>query len=594
MNLIILFLTILSLPLSHSAKPLQHDNLTQSPPGSHKHLIAALDYGTFKGSYSKEFNITYYQKIPFAAPPTGQNRFRAPQPPLNLTALHGAQYIYNSSQPFDMCPQRTVNGSEDCLYLALYSRPWFPNQPFRSVVIVFYGGGFIRGSASFSTLPPSAYPVLNVSSQNDLLFIYPNYRTNAFGFLAGKQIMEDYPFSDTNVGLLDQRAAIRWAKKYAAQFGGDRDDISIWGQSAGGGSVLAQVIGDQEFDQPVDSVQGGMKEKEKGKGGQLFKAALASSPYWPKTYSATSPEAQWIYDTLVNRTGCGAPTEQPAAVFDNNTLSCLKSLPVQSILTAAEYIAASHTYTTSSYTFAPVIDGRFLPRTLTQAISSLFLNSETILATYNTHEGENFLPPLLHGDDQEPPPLEGSVAFTIWLTGFLPDLTAQDLKAVKMMYPDTTETMANNYSSVTTLRAGLIYRDVVLACPAYWLTTGAAAASSSSDSDTGGGGGWLAEYTISPAKHAGEVNWWNTPNQQQQTNPLVYKGFVGAFASFFATGDPNKRKLTSPETPGIPKLNDEEDEEEFIIQSDGFTTAKITSLKKRCDFWTRLAPRIPI
>ncbi|KAK4215976.1 carboxylesterase [Rhypophila decipiens] len=580
MNLLILFLTILSLPLSHSAKPPQHDNITQSLPGSHNHvrssitpaasraddnqeaqLIAALDYGTFKGSYSKEFNITYYQKIPFAAPPTGQNRFRAPQPPLNLAALHGAQYIYNASQPFDMCPQRTVNGSEDCLYLALYSRPWFQHkktsqssQSLRPVVIVFYGGGFIRGSASFSTLPPSAYPALNVSSENDLVFIYPNYRTNAFGFLAGKQIMDDYPFSDTNVGLLDQRAAIRWAKKYVAQFGGDPDDISIWGQSAGGGSVLAQVIGDHEFDQPVDSVQGG---KEKGKGG-LFKA-LTSSPYWPKTYSATSPEAQWIYDTLVNRTVCGAPTEQPAnAVFDNNTLSCLKSLPVQSILTAAEYIASSHTYTTSSYTFAPVIDGRFLPRTLTQAISSSLFNSETILATYNTHEGENFLPPLLlHDDDQQDPP-EGSVAFTTWLTGFLPNLMTQDLKAVKMMYPETTtETMVKNSSSVPTVRAGLIYRDVVLACPAYWLT-GAAAASSSSSSDG------------------------------------VYKGFVGAFASFFATGDPNKRKLTSPETPGIPKLNDDEKDEEFVIQSDGFTTAKITSLKKRCDFWTRLAPRIPI
>ncbi|KAM7206673.1 carboxylesterase [Rhypophila sp. PSN 637] len=554
-------------------------------------LIAALDYGTFKGSYSKEFNITYYQKIPFAAPPTGQNRFRAPQSPLNLTALHGAQYIYNSSQPFDMCPQRSSNGSEDCLYLALYSRPWFPTQSLRPVVIVFYGGGFIRGSASFSTLPPSAYPVLNVSSKNDLLFIYPNYRTNAFGFLAGKQIMDDYPFSDTNVGLLDQRAAIRWAKKYAAQFGGDPEDISIWGQSAGGGSVLAQVIGDQEFDQPtsMDSVQGGGNMKEKG----LFKAALASSPYWPKTYSATSPEAQWIYDTLVNRTGCAAPTEQPAAVVDN-TPSCLKSLPVQSILTAAEYIASSHTYTTSSYTFAPVIDGRFLPRTLTQAISSLLLNSETILATYNTHEGENFLPPLLHDAEEESaqPPASESISFTTWLRDFLPDLTEQNIANVKDIYPPegSTETMAN-YSSVTTVRAGLIYRDVVLACPAYWLTTGAAASSSSSSA--GGGGGWLAEYTISPAKHASEVNWWNTPNPQQQTNPLVYKGFVGAFASFFATGDPNKRKLTSPETPGIPKLNDEEDEQEFIIQSDGFTTAKITHLKKRCDFWTRLAPRIP-
>ena len=66
-------------------------------------LIASLDYGTFQGAYSQKYNITYFQKIPFAAPPVGENRFRAPQPPLPIT-----NGTYNSTQPFDMCPQRTV------------------------------------------------------------------------------------------------------------------------------------------------------------------------------------------------------------------------------------------------------------------------------------------------------------------------------------------------------------------------------------------------------------------------------------------------------------------------------------------------------
>jgi carboxylesterase type B len=66
-------------------------------------LIASLDYGTFQGAYSQKYNITYFQKIPFAAPPVGENRFRAPQPPLPIT-----NGTYDSTQPFDMCPQRTV------------------------------------------------------------------------------------------------------------------------------------------------------------------------------------------------------------------------------------------------------------------------------------------------------------------------------------------------------------------------------------------------------------------------------------------------------------------------------------------------------
>jgi len=66
-------------------------------------LTASLDYGTFEGAYSAKYNISYWTKIPFAAPPVGDNRFRAPQPPLKIT-----EGTYNSSQPYDFCPQRTV------------------------------------------------------------------------------------------------------------------------------------------------------------------------------------------------------------------------------------------------------------------------------------------------------------------------------------------------------------------------------------------------------------------------------------------------------------------------------------------------------
>lgn len=66
-------------------------------------LVASLDYGSFQGAYSEGYNISYWQKIPFAAPPVGENRFRAPQPPVEINGT------YDSSQPFDMCPQRTVS-----------------------------------------------------------------------------------------------------------------------------------------------------------------------------------------------------------------------------------------------------------------------------------------------------------------------------------------------------------------------------------------------------------------------------------------------------------------------------------------------------
>lgn len=167
-------------------------------------LLATLDYGSFQGAYSSSYNISYWQKIPFAQPPVGALRFRGPQPPLPLA--NGS--VYDSTQTFDMCPQRTVNGSEDCLYLGLYSRPWSLGQPLRPVVVVFYGGAYIQGDASF-TIPPSAYPILNVSTETGLVFVYSNYRTNAFGFLPGREVAADRQGSDLNPGLLDQDAAIK-------------------------------------------------------------------------------------------------------------------------------------------------------------------------------------------------------------------------------------------------------------------------------------------------------------------------------------------------------------------------------------------------
>lgn len=78
--------------------------ILQSDLASGQTLLANLDYGSFEGAYSELYNLSYWQKIPFAAPPVGENRFRAPQPPLTINSG-----IYNSTQTFDYCTQRTVS-----------------------------------------------------------------------------------------------------------------------------------------------------------------------------------------------------------------------------------------------------------------------------------------------------------------------------------------------------------------------------------------------------------------------------------------------------------------------------------------------------
>lgn len=424
--------------------------------------LVTLDYGVFQGKYDATYNISHFRKIPFAAPAVGENRFRAPQPPAKIT-----DGVYDSDQDFDMCPQQTADGSEDCHYLGLYSRPWIDSEAKRPVLVVFYGGGFIKGGATFD-IPPSAYPVLNVTDLNDFVVVYSNYRINAFGFLPGKAIGAS-PASDLNPGLLDQQYALQWVQKHIHEFGGDPANVTIWGQSAGGGSVVAQVIANGGNTTP-----------------RLFNRALASSPFWPKTYQYDSPQAENIYTQLVNLTGCDYSD-------DNDSLACLKSVDVQAIRNASLVISESHQWTSSSYTWAPVIDGDLLRQPLSRVTSQV--NADQVFSMYNTHEGENFIPSGLADQETE----ESYVDFDDWLEDFLPDLSARQFELVKDYYSpvDSSEMMPSYNTSFE--RAQLIYRDVVLACPAYWLSSNAEKA------------GYLGEYSISPAQHASDTIYVCTP-----------------------------------------------------------------------------------
>jgi carboxylesterase type B len=417
-------------------------NIVSAAPVQDGRPTVELDFGTFVGAQSSTYNLTYFRKIPFGASTAGSNRFRAPQPPLPVISP------YDTDQSFDMCVQRTVNGSEDCLYLGLYSRPWTSSQPLRPVLLTFYGGGFIQGSASF-TIPPSGFPVLNVSQSNDYVVVYSNYRTNVFGLLPGKKIKESSAV-DLNPGLLDQQAALQWIQKYIHHFGGDKTNVTIWGQSAGGGSVVAQTIA----------------TGNRGKG--LFRKAMASSPYWPKTYRYDDPKAEELYDQVVDAVGCKGQQDD---------VKCLQNADVQALRDISLKLSSSHTYNTSSYTWSPVIDDAFLTESLSKVIRSGKLNADFVLSSYNLHEGETFV--------------QSSVNFDTWLSGFLPDFKERDYEKSRSLYPESGEAEGLVYNSTYT-RVGLVYRDLVLACPAYWL-------SKTADK------GWLVEYTINPAKHASDT-----------------------------------------------------------------------------------------
>ena len=130
------------------------------------------------------------------------------------------------------CVQTGVNGSEDCLFLNIFT-PFIPSEnshvPLKAVMFWIHGGAFTGGEGSDPTFDGSA-----LTSRGDVVLVTINYRLSTLGFLA----LEDGK-TNGNFGLADQVAALEWVREHIAAFGGDKDRITIFGQSAGAASVRA-------------------------------------------------------------------------------------------------------------------------------------------------------------------------------------------------------------------------------------------------------------------------------------------------------------------------------------------------------------------
>jgi len=200
---------------------------------------------------------------------------------------------------------------------------------------------------------------------------------------------------------------------------------------------------------------------------------------------------------------------------------------------------------------------------------------------YNEYEGENFIPPGLKVSNGTGGFDSSLGSFEDWVGGFLPSFKPSDLDKVNQIYPATGMTYNSTYNT-TYIRAELIYRDLILACPGYWI---AKAAKSK---------GFVGEYTISPATHGSDTEWWDQVNAIQETQPLIYKGYAGAFASFFQTGDPNAHKLSNSTEPGVPSLGPGTANEKFVIESNGFQNVGMGVLEERCDFWRSMGSAVPV
>ncbi len=194
-------------------------------------------YGTFNG-FVDENGVKTWLGIPFAQSPVGKLRWQAPQPlkPTNKTfdaKKYGNEPMQASMKLGNVVEASVPTESEDCLTLNIFTRGNGKNKP---VMVWIYGGDFVCGHSS----EPN-YNASNFVSAHDIIIVTLNYRLNLFGFMNLASV--DSSFEDSGyLGLKDQLAALKWVKENISAFGGNPDNITVFGESAGSISTMLLTV----------------------------------------------------------------------------------------------------------------------------------------------------------------------------------------------------------------------------------------------------------------------------------------------------------------------------------------------------------------
>jgi para-nitrobenzyl esterase len=301
--------------------------------------------GVLEGVVSADGKVRTFKGIPFAAPPVGDLRWKPPQPAPAWTGVRkAADYparcmqgrIYSDMVFNDKGP------SEDCLYLNL----WMPAAPEKTplpVMVWIYGGGFAAGATSEPRQDAG-----NLSKKG-VMVVTMNYRLGVFGFFSHPELTkESRRKASGNYGLLDQVAALQWVKKNIATFGGDPNNVTIFGESAGSFSVSALM---------ASPLSQGLFKRAIGESGAFFGATLPLKPL------AETEKAN---------------VEFAKSALGTTSLQALRAKPAEEILQAA--------LKQPTLRFSPNVDGYFLPRDVASIYVSGKQSHVPLLAGWNADE----------------------------------------------------------------------------------------------------------------------------------------------------------------------------------------------------------------
>ncbi|KAI8629516.1 Alpha/Beta hydrolase protein [Xylariaceae sp. FL1651] len=351
--------------------------------------IVKISNGTILGSTSGV--VDTFLGVPFAQPPVGELRFRPVLPldasfgTFNATGIpracpqlksNGDPRIFSQVPPADFAPYIPFNlpptlAGEDCLTINI-QRPSSATAGSKLPVLFWmYGGGFNTGSTQANDW--ANFVTESVSLGHPILVVQANYRVSAFGFLGGAEAQAE---GSTNVGLRDQRLALKWVAENIAAFGGDPDRVTIWGESAGAVSALNHML-----------INGG---DNRYNGKPLFHAAMMDSGAAFAAEPVDSEVAQGTFDAIAEAGGCATASDR---------LACLRSLPYDDFLNATSVVPSLFTSTGVALSFPPRPDpsDSFFPVSPEQAVRAKQIARVPVLTGNQADEGTLFGLALYNG-----------------------------------------------------------------------------------------------------------------------------------------------------------------------------------------------------
>lgn len=268
--------------------------------------VARTDLGTIRGASRN--GAAEYRGIPYAAPPVSSLRWALPQP---ATPWSG---VRDASAFGDACPQTRRYGlteasaTEDCLTLNVSTPPDLAQGEKLPVLFWIHGGAFVGGSTGL-------YRLDRLATLGRLVVVSVNYRVGVLGFMAIKGIDPDF---NGDVGLEDQRFALRWVQRNIASFGGDPDNVTVAGESAGAGSVCMHLI-------------------SPGRVNGLFHKAITQSggclqpmPTLAASIDDGDPASPPMWKKVAVEVGCGETSD---------VVACLRAASVEKLLAAQDKLS---------------------------------------------------------------------------------------------------------------------------------------------------------------------------------------------------------------------------------------------------------------